>query len=224
MEKEFQIFINFKTYPQGTGLLALELASICQKVSQQSGIVITPVVQVVDAFRISSETKSSVWVQNADFSKPGANTGFVSLEALLESGVAGILLNHSEHPIPQGTIKQVLSRIKKEDQLKNIKTMVCCKTLGQIEKIAKLKPSFIAYEIADLIGGKISITDYDPKAVSHAVKLCKDIPLIVGAGIHQDKDLLKARELGAGGVLISSAIVLAENPLEKLNEIIKLLV
>ena len=86
----------------------------------------------------------------------------------------------------------------------------------------KLKPDFIGYEISELIGGKVSIVDYNITAIKHALEICGKIPLIIGAGIHKGEDLQKARQLGSAGVLISSAIVLADNPKQKLEEILKL--
>jgi triosephosphate isomerase len=89
-----------------------------------------------------------------------------------------------------------------------------------MERLVKLKPDFVGYEISELIGGEVSITDSNPKAIKHAVELCGKIPLIVGAGVHQAEDLKKAMDLGAKGVLVSSAVVLAENPRQKLEDLI----
>ncbi|PIU34492.1 triose-phosphate isomerase, partial [Candidatus Shapirobacteria bacterium CG07_land_8_20_14_0_80_39_18] len=47
------VFVNFKTYPRGTGEKAVELAKAIREVSQvsgESGIQIIPVVQAVDVF------------------------------------------------------------------------------------------------------------------------------------------------------------------------------
>ncbi|MBI5554153.1 MAG: triose-phosphate isomerase, partial [Candidatus Diapherotrites archaeon] len=42
------LFINFKTYAQGTGLRAVELARVLEQVSAESGRRIVPVIQPVD--------------------------------------------------------------------------------------------------------------------------------------------------------------------------------
>jgi len=223
-----KIFVNFKTYPQGTGGKAVELARVCEEVSRESGVSrvpqelgveVIPIVQAVDLYRIKQAVKIPVWVQHLDWQPQGKFTGWTNLEAVLEAGANGTLLNHSEHQIPPGTIKQVL--VRDRDRVEKFKTMVCCKTLGQMERLVKFKPDYIAYEIAELIGTKNSITQMAPKAIKHAVEICGQIPLIVGAGINSKKDLEVVERLGAGGVLISSAIVLAEKPKEKLIELIK---
>jgi len=226
----FRIFVNFKTYPQGTGGKAVELAKVCQEVGRESGLPVIPIVQVVDLSLVKKATKLSVWVEHIDPFPQGRFTGGVNLEAVIEAGASGCLLNHSEHQIPPGTIKQVISRIENcklnlpvgKAGIKNFSVMVCCKTLGQMERLIKLKPDFIGYEIAELIGGEVSITDTNPKTIEHGVEICGKVPLIVGAGINKAEGLAKAKELGAKGVLISSAVVLAENPKEKLTELTKL--
>lgn len=241
--KDFKIFVNFKTYSQGTGEKALELAKICQEVSAFE-VQIIPVVQAVDVFRVKQAVDIPVWMQNIDPQLQGQFTGWTNLEAVIEAGASGTLLNHSEHSIPPGTVKQILGRIrdigpastarldsarlaKRGEEIgekRKFETMVCCKTLGQMERLVKLRSDYIAYEISELIGGKMSITDYNPKAIKHAVEICGKIPLIIGAGIHKPEDLRKAKDLGSAGVLISSAIVLADSPKQKLGEILKLVV
>lgn len=226
--QDFKVFINFKTYPQGTGERAVELVRAMREVQEgqegPGGLEIIPIVQAADIFRITKEVKIPVWIQHVDPYPQGQFTGWQNLEAAIEAGASGTLLNHSEHQIPPGRIKQVISAIRKTQYTKrNFEVMVCCKTLGQMERLVKLKPNYIGYEISGLIGGKISITDFEPQAIKHAVEICGRIPLIVGAGIHKAEDLGKARELGAEGVLISSAIVLAENPKAKLAELLSLL-
>jgi triosephosphate isomerase len=214
---EFRIFINFKTYLQGTGANAINLAQICEQASQEKKIEIIPIVQVADIYPVKQSVSIPVWVQHVDPALPGKTTGFVTLESVAQAGASGVLLNHSEHQIPPGTIKQVLARAE------NLQTMVAAKTLGQLERLVKLKPDYIAYEIADLIGGKVSITDASPKSIEKALKIAGEVPLIVGAGVNKAEDLAKAQKLGAKGVLIASAVVLAEDPKGNLLELLKLL-
>jgi len=210
----FKVFVNFKTYSQGTGEQAVKLTKVCEEVGERSGIQVIPVVQVVDLSVIKKSVHLPLWVQHVDWQPQGQFTGWINLEAVIQAGANGLLLNHSEHQLAPGTIKQTLARIK------NLETLVCCKTLGQMERLVKLKPNYIGYEISELIGGKVSICDFNQKAIRHAVKICGEIPLIVGAGIHKPEDLLKARELGARGVLISSAVVLASNPKKILLDLV----
>ncbi len=232
---DFKIFVNFKTYPQAAGEKAVALAKVCQAAAEESGLEIIPIVQVADLCPVKKAVKIPVWVQHIDPQPPGKFTGWINLETVMEEGASGALISHSEHQIPPGTIKQIISRIVNcklkiseaclalAPQIENFESMVCCKTLGQIERLVKLKPDFIGYEISELIGGEVSITDESPKSIGHAVEICGPIPVIVGAGVHKPEDLKKAKELGAKGVLISSAVVLAEDPKEALLRLLKLL-
>lgn len=228
--ENFKVFINFKTYSRGTGKKAVELAKICEGFGGFEGfggigrVEIIPVVQAVDLCRVKEAVKIPIWLQHLDPQPQGAFTGWQNLEAVVSTGANGVLLNHSEHQIPPGTIKQTISAIRKtQNAIRRFEVMVCCKTLGQMERLVKFKPDYVGYEISGLIGGEVSITDFDPKSVGHAKEICKGIPLIVGAGIHKAEDLEKARNLGAAGVLISSAVVLAEDPKEKLQKLLTLL-
>jgi triosephosphate isomerase len=218
---DFKILVNFKTYKEGTGEKAVKLAKVCEQVSKEKRVEIIPVVQVVDLFRVKREVKIPVWVQNVDWQPQGQFTGFTNLEAIIEAGAGGTLLNHSEHQIPPGTVRQTLARCSKFNvQDSKFKVMVCCKTLGQMEKLVKFEPDYLAYEIAELIGTTTSICETVPRAIEHAVEICGQVPLIVGAGVHSKKDLKVARKLGAKGVLIASAVVLAKDPEKKLEELI----
>jgi len=216
----FSFFINFKTYPKGTGKWAVKLAKVCAEVGFSEKVTIVPIVQAVDIFPITQVVDIDCWVQHLDWQKPGRATGWINLEAAICAGASGTLLNHSERHLAPGTIKQTLKRVRDID--KGFGTMVCGGTLGQVEKLTFTKPDYIAYEVKELIAGQVSITNCRPKSVKKAILLTRKrkIPLIVGAGINSAEDVLLAKKLGALGVLISSAVVLANNPKKKLLELV----
>jgi len=217
------IFVNFKTYRQGTGKNAVNLAKICEDVSKKSGVEIIPVVQAVDLYRVSQEVKIPVWVQHVDYFPPGPFTGWINLESVIEAGASGTLLNHAEHRIPPGTIKQVIK--KRNQQLANLamkpfRIMVCCRTLGQAERLVKLGPDFLAYEPAELIGNKEkSVASERPKTIKKIVEMSK-VPVIVGAGIHCREDVRISFQMGAKGILVSSDVVLAKDPKKELEKLL----
>jgi len=218
---QFTFFVNFKTYPEATGEKAAALAKICFKVGRQTGQTIIPLVQAVDLYRVKKEAGDLFWTQHLDWFEAGAHTGWISPEAVLAAGASGTLLGHSEHQLPPGTIKRTIKRVRELD--KNFQVMVCARTLGQLEKRVFLKPDFLAYEPPELIGGEISVSQAQPGVIRKAKRIChqKGIPLVVGAGVNSAQDVLLAKKLGAAGVLVSSAVVLAKNPEEKLREMVK---
>ena len=209
------IFVNFKTYQEGMGEKALELAKICEEIAKESGIGIIPVVQVADLYRVSQLVKIPVWVQHLDWQPQGQYTGWVNLEAVIEAGASGTLLNHSEHQIPPGTVRQIIKRCHQP-----FKVMVCCKSLGQAERLAKFEPDFLAYEPPELIGSREkSVASEKPEAIGNLVKIVPEIPVIVGAGIHSQEDVRISLEMGAKGILVATDIVLAKDPKKELEDL-----
>jgi triosephosphate isomerase len=211
------IFVNFKTYPQGSGKRAIQLAKVCQEVAEKRKISVVPLVQAFDIFRISQEVKIPLWLQHLDWHPQGQYTGWLNLEGALEAGAGGTILNHSEHKLPFGTIRRTIKRIKKTNP--QFQVLVCCRSLGQAERLVKLKPDFLAYEPPELIGGEVSVSQYNPTAIAHFVEVCGDTPAIIGAGIKNKNDVKIGVKLGAKGILVSSHVVLAENPKEVLENL-----
>src|SRR4030042_7101825 len=93
------IWVNFKTYQEGTGQRVLDLTKICQKVEKESSVTIIPVVQAADIYRLA-QSGFKVWAQHVDDIEYGANTGQVLPETILAAGAVGTLLNHSENKLP----------------------------------------------------------------------------------------------------------------------------
>jgi triosephosphate isomerase len=46
-----------------------------------------------------------------------------------------------------------------------------------------------------------------------------DRPLIIGSGVNEANDITTSLKLGAKGVILASAVILAQNPEEKLLEL-----
>jgi len=216
------IFVNFKTYRQGSGAAAVKLVEICQKVQKSSKVKIIPVLQVVDLWHAKNHFPGlEVWVQHVDSQPQGKYTGFVNLGAVVEAGAGGTLLNHSEHQIPPGTVNQVVKRVKGLKKA-NFATMVCCKTLGQARRLVKFEPDFLVYEPPELIASKEkSVASEKPKVIKKIALLASPIPLIVGAGINTGQDVKISLKMGAKGVLVSSGVVLAKEPQKALSDLAK---
>jgi len=203
------IFVNFKTYQQGTGESALALAKICAEVEKETGIKIIPIVQVVDIFRLVSQGLN-VWAQHMDGIDFGPHTGQILPEALKEAGAKGILLNHAEKKLSWQDLKKIM------EKRQNLQTLVCSESFEEGQQIVTLKPDFLAYEPPGLIGGTVSVSQAKPEIINDFVAKIKEVPVLVGAGVHNQEDVQKALELGAKGVLVSSDVVLSENPKQEL--------
>jgi triosephosphate isomerase len=211
------IWVNFKTYQPGSGQRALQLAKICQAVSQKTSIKIIPVVQGVDLFRLASQG-FEVWAQHLDDIEFGPNTGQVLPEAVAEAGAKGTLLNHSECKLPMGMIHSLVKRCR---QLK-MRTLVCAESLEEGQEIVSVKPNYLAYEPPEFIGSRTdSVSSAKPEVIQDFVKGFKKIPVLVGAGIHSQKDVQTALQLGAKGILVATEVVLAKNPEKELTKLAK---
>lgn len=208
------IFVNFKTYRQGTGEGAVKLARILQEVEKKVGVEIIPLVQPTDIFRLSQQG-FRVWAQHLDDINFGPNTGQVLPEAVLAAGVQGTLLNHSENKLPVEIIGDTLGRCRKL----GLKTLVCAESIEEAKEIVEHKPDFLAYEPPELIGGDISVSSAKPEVIRDFVKEIKGVPILVGAGIHTQKDVKTALRLGAKGILVSSHVVLTEDPKKALGDL-----
>jgi triosephosphate isomerase len=230
------IWVNFKIYKETFGQEALKLAEICQRVSQKHKVKIIPVVSALDFWRIKNEIGGEVWLQNIDFRFEGPWTGWLSPLQAIALGANGSLLNHSEHSLPPGKVRQILAYLKKEEwqnkwkkQIKelekainNFQIMVCLRSKNQILGWGrKLKPKadFIAYEPPELIGGDISVSNARPEVIKDAAEAMAGQNLIVGAGIKTREDVEKAIDLGAKGVLVSSGVVKAADPKKVLEDL-----
>lgn len=215
------IFVNFKTYEQGSGIRAVELAKTIEQVSSETSIKIIPVVQAADLKEVTSNVKVEVWVQNIDPIEYGAHTGGVLPEAVLEDGAVGTFLNHSEHKFENF---DDLEKANKRAQEVGLKTLIFAGNMEELELVLKLKPNYVSYEPPELVGSTTtSVSQAKPEVVEKAVEIAKQksLPVIVGAGIKTEEDIRVSLQLGAAGFAIASSIVKAEDPKSKLLELTK---
>jgi triosephosphate isomerase len=205
------ILVNFKTYQETTGERAVALASIIAEVVRERGAEIISCPQTVDLKQVARIT--SVWVQHVDPIKQGKSTGWFPPEVAKEIGAKGTLLNHSEHKLSVGVLAETLTRCR----MVGLKTLVFADSLDETRLVAKFKPDWIGYEPPELVGSKTtSVARSKPEIIEKVVKEISDIPILVGAGIKDKKDVEVSLKLGAVGIAVSSAVVLAKDPKEVL--------
>lgn len=210
------LFVNFKTYKEGTGEEAVRLAKICQAVEKKTSIKIILAVQIADIFRLTSQG-FEVWAQHVDDIDFGPNTGQILPQAVAAAGARGTLLNHSEYKLPVEVIKETI----KHCQTLNLETLVCSDNLEEAKDIIKSKPDFIAYEPPEFIGSRTdSVSSVKPEVIKDFTSQIKNISVLVGAGIHSQNDVKIALKLGAKGILVATDVVLAQNPERELLDLI----
>jgi triosephosphate isomerase len=208
-------FINFKAYQESTGKNAVGLIrSIEKKFGRNPSII--AVVNPLDSMIDTTMTK---FAQTAEPLVPGPYTGHLPVTLLKGYGYSGVMLNHSEFKLDTDKIRESIRMAKQSGLI----TLVCATDPNEIESIIPFEPDYIAYEPPELIGGNISVSTEKPEVVKEAVGLLegKRTRLIVGAGIKHGMDVRISRELGAGGILVSSGVVKSPDPIKVITEMMR---
>jgi len=214
------IFVNFKTYQEGTGVDAVKLATLMGNIAAQTSHKVIPVVQASDIKEVVEMCKLEVWTQKVDPVSYGAYTGGILAEAVVEDGATGTFLNHSEAKISDF---EILEKAHKRALAVGLKTLIFAQNLNELERILLLKPTYIAYEPLEFIGSKTtSVSQAQPEIIIKAAEITNKAgtPLIVGAGIHSADDIRISLRAGAVGVAVATDIVRAENPGRELLDLI----
>jgi triosephosphate isomerase (TIM) len=205
------VVINFKTYKETVGKKAISIAKSISKV-RKNGYDVAIAPSLLTTKEITEKVNIPVYAQHCSLASLGANTGRITVAELKNIGVKGTILNHSERKIPM----KFLAHIVKACKEKKLKTIVCASDMGEIKKIAPMKPDYIAYEPKELIGSNISVTEAKPEIILKAVELVKrynrKTKVLCGAGVHSREDLGHALLLGTEGVLIGHSVSKARDP------------
>ena len=214
------VILNYKTYLESSGENALELARALKSASEESGITMVAAPQAADIYRIQDQISLPIFAQHIDPITPGGHTGSNLIETLIEAGISGSLINHSENRMKLADIDEVIQLSKQND----IESCVCTNNIATSKAIATFSPDAVAVEPPELIGTGIPVSQAQPEVVEDSVKgvksINKKIKVLCGAGISTGDDMKAAMDLGADGVLLASGIVKAENPKEALLDLV----
>ena len=218
------IVVNVKTYKEGTGKNALELARIMEDVGNEYGIRMIIAVQPTDIFKIADDVSIEVFSQHMDAIDYGSNTGWILPHAIKEAGAKGVLVNHSEHRMKLEDIAFNMEMAKKI----RLQTIACAGNVNVARALATFKPDYVAIEPPELIGGEISVTSARPEVIKNAVDAVRgineNVEVLCGAGIKNGGDVARAIELGAKGILVASGVVKAKNRKAVLEDMARALV
>ena len=205
------LLINFKNYPQVLGPKALKLAQdLSQAAKEYPQVKVGFAPPPLELAEVATHTKSFIWAQHTDPAAVGQTTGFLSPKEAQAAGAVGTFLNHSEHPLSWKALSQTVEVAREA----GLKILIFAKNPQEISDFLPLKPDFLAYEPPELIGGKISVASAKPQIIKEAFAVAQDIPLLVGAGVHEMKDIEISLSLGAVGAVVSSAVVTASDPVK----------
>lgn len=214
------ILINCKTYAEASGERGIRLArKIASVKSQKYEVALAPPLLLVR--EIANKTNLTVFAQHCDAVEYGAHTGHILAAEVKDAGARGVILNHSERKLNFDILHKTVDLCKK----KRVDTIICASTISEVKKSTSLKPDYIAYEPAALIGGDVSVTTAKPGIIEEVVRLVKKrnpkTRVLCGAGVHNREDLQTAVSLGASGVLLAHAIVTAKDPAVVLRRMVR---
>lgn len=221
LNNKFLILLNFKTYKESLGENGKKLMNAIKEnheLAENKNAIVFACPQFVD-LRQSFKIDETILAQGASNFEAGAHTGSNTIDALKDTGVKGILINHSENQISIEKIKHLIQGCKDADLL----SIVCADTPEKAEQIAEFKPDYIAIEPPELIGSGISLTEANPEIVTNTLDKIKEVPILCGAGVSNAEHVKKAKELGVKGVLVASAFVKSADPDKWLKDVLAVL-
>jgi triosephosphate isomerase (TIM) len=185
-----------------------------------SGVAVAIAPAGPDLARVAQAVRIPVLAQHVDPVDAGARTGSVPAEAILAAGGAGSLVNHSEHPVSDSDARAIAGRLSRL----GLVPVVCAGTVERARVLAALAPPFLAIEPPELIGGDRAVSTARPEVVSGTVAAVRSVApathVLCGAGVHDRKDVRRARELGSEGILVASAVTTATNPSAAIEELL----
>ena len=196
------------------------MSRLLEELGRAAGVAVAVAPAAPDLARIAHLVNIPVLAQHVDPVEPGARTGFVPPEAVRAAGARGSLVNHSEHPLSNRDAETAVTLLASL----GLVSVVCARDVETARHVAHTKPDLLAIEPPELIGGDRAVSTAQPEVVSGTVVAVRDVApdtgVLCGAGIHDRRDVARALELGAVGVLVASAVTRAHDPRNVLSDLL----
>jgi triosephosphate isomerase len=214
------ILVNLKTYKEGTGNRAHQIATAAQLVARESGVTIGIAPGYIDLHPLCHHFEIPVYAQHVDGYEPGAHTGHISADALKAAGAAGSLVNHSERRL---TLAEIESSVRAL-QTHKLTAVICSNNEVTSAGAAAIGPDYVAIEPPELIGSGVSVSKANPDIIKRSVAAVHavnpKVKVLTGAGIQSGECVKIAMDLGTDGVLLASSVVKAADPAAVLRDLV----
>jgi triosephosphate isomerase len=214
------ILVNLKTYKEGMGNRAHQIATAAQLVARESGAVIGIAPGYIDLHPLCHHFTIPVYAQHVDGYEPGARTGHVTADAIRFAGAAGSLVNHSERRLTLAEIELSVRAL----QLHKLAAVICSNNEMTSAGAAALGPEYVAIEPPELIGSGVSVSKANPEIIRRSVAAVHavnpKVKVLTGAGIQSGECVKIAVDLGTDGVLLASSVVKAPDPVAVLRDLV----
>lgn len=214
LSMEYPIFeIGPKLYVHGED--AVNMAVFADSLAERYDVRIIFSAQYVDIPAISKATKNIyVFSQHVDGVYPGRGIGAVLPEAVKNAGASGTILNHAEKKMTLNELSRAISRCKEV----GLTSLVCADSLAECIAVTYLGADIILKESEDMIGGEKSCAHRKISSDENEIrKHRKDIVVLHGAGIKNEKDIYDIILSGATATGSTSAIFKSEKPLDAME-------
>ncbi len=210
------LIVNPKAYIYGKE--SLELAKICDRLSEEYDLDIIFTAQHVDLRQVAEATKNViVTAQHMDGIVPGRGMGHILPEGVKDAGAQAVVLNHAEHSLKIEELDRTMKRANELDLV----TIVCCDTPEAAKAVAQLGPDMMICEPTSLIGTGSTSSDEYIHATNAAVKsVSEDILILQAAGVSTGDDVYKVVMEGAHGSGGTSGILNAPSREGKIIEML----
>ena len=210
------LIVNPKAYIYGEE--SLELAKVCDRLSQEYDLDIIFTAQHVDLRQVSAATKNViVTAQHLDGIVPGRGMGHILPEGVKDAGAQAVVLNHAEHGLKIDELDRAMKRANELDLV----TIVCCDSPEAAKAVAQLGPDMMICEPTSLIGTGTTSDDEYIKKTNEAVKsVSEDILILQAAGVSTGDDVYKVVMGGAHGSGGTSGILNAPSREGKIREML----
>ena len=206
------LLVNFKTYMEATGRLAVDISRKIEQVGRNSGVKVGVAPQFCDIEQVASHVEIPVFAQHIDPTLPGAFTGHVLAESVRAAGASGTLINHSEKTLKLQEIQKAVERAREV----GLESVVCAGTARMSAAVSLTRPEMVAIEPPELIGSGRAVSRERPEVVTESVEMVRsvnrNVKILCGAGISTGEDVYAALKLGAHGILVASGVVKAPKP------------
>lgn len=208
--------IGPKNYLVGSDVV--ELSRIADEAAARHGIQVIFTTPYTNISQVAEKTRNLfVFAPHMDCTPVGRGLANVLPEALCAAGATGVMLNHAERPL---SVVELLETMRRARALQMM-TIVCATSVLETRAVAELHPDMIVSEPLELIGTGNSVGEqFVQKAMNTVLSVDPDIGVLVGGGVSNGNDVYSIIRAGADATGSSSAIALAKDPEEKINEML----
>ena len=182
-------------------------------------VVCPPYVSLAQAVQVLAGTEIGVFAQNCHWEHDGAFTGEVSASMLLELGVYGTIVGHSERRQLFGETDEAVARRAAAALEAGLHVIACVgeteaeRDAGQTEDVLRRQTAvlehddnlMIAYEPVWAIGTGRTATAEQAREAHQVVKSVLDVPVLYGGSVKPGNAAELLGEPGIDGALVGGA-------------------